>query len=64
MSWGYDANTHSTKPLAGMYLYEHGQSLISDLALYRQLDEVGVLSIIKNSILGFPEAFMVYKSMK
>jgi hypothetical protein len=41
MSWGYDANTHSTKELSAMYLYDHAQKLVSDLSLYRRMDEVG-----------------------
>lgn len=40
MSWGYDADTHSTKELSAMYLYDHAQKLVSDLSLYRQLDKV------------------------
>jgi hypothetical protein len=41
MSWGYDANTHSTKELSAMYLYDHAQNLVSDLSLYRRSDKVG-----------------------
>lgn len=41
MSWGYDANTHSTKELSAMYLYNHIQNLVSDLSLYRRSDKVG-----------------------
>jgi len=40
MSWGYDANTHSTKELSAMYLYDHAQKLVSDLSLHRQMDKV------------------------
>jgi hypothetical protein len=40
MSWGYDANTHSTDGLSAMYLYDHGQNLVSDLSLYRRGDNV------------------------
>jgi hypothetical protein len=40
MSWGYDANTHSTKELSAMYLYDHAQNLVSDLSLYRRSDKV------------------------
>jgi len=40
MSWGYDAHTHSTKELSAMYLYDHGQKLISDLSLQRHGDKV------------------------
>src|SRR5205809_5156330 len=39
-SWGYDANTHSTKELTAMYLYDHAQKLISDLSLKRILTKV------------------------
>jgi hypothetical protein len=38
--WGYDANTHSTKCLIAMYLYDHAQSLASDLSLERRLTNV------------------------
>jgi len=41
MSWGYDANTHSTKELSAMYLYDHAQKLVSDLSLHRRGDKVG-----------------------
>jgi hypothetical protein len=40
MSWGYDANTHSTKQLSAMYLYDHAQKLVSDLSLHRRTDKV------------------------
>lgn len=40
MSWGYDANTHSTKELSAMYLYDHAQNLVSDLSLHRRTDKV------------------------
>jgi hypothetical protein len=40
MSWGYDANTHSTKELSAMYLYDHAQKLVADLSLHRRLDKV------------------------
>ena len=40
MSWGYDANTHSTKQLSAMYLYDHAQKLVSDLSLHRRMDKV------------------------
>jgi hypothetical protein len=40
MSWGYDANTHSTKELSALYLYDHAQKLVSDLSLHRRLDKV------------------------
>jgi hypothetical protein len=39
-SWGYDANTHSTSQLTAMYLYDHAQSLVSDLSLKRRLTKV------------------------
>jgi hypothetical protein len=39
-SWGYDANTHSTKSLTAMYLYDHAQNLVSDLSLERRLTKV------------------------
>jgi hypothetical protein len=46
MSWGYDANTHSTKGLSAMYLYDHAQNLVSDLSLHRRMDQVGKSFII------------------
>jgi hypothetical protein len=50
MSWGYDANTHSTKELSAMYLYDHAQKLISDLTLHRRGDKVGKLFVVINSL--------------
>ncbi len=50
MSWGYDANTHSTKGLSAMYLYEHAQNLVSDLSLLRKTDKVVNSLIIINSL--------------
>ncbi len=40
MSWGYDANTHSTKELSVMYLYDYAQNLVSELSLYGRSNEV------------------------
>ncbi|MCJ1271049.1 hypothetical protein MMC22_010948 [Lobaria immixta] len=37
MSWGYDANTHSTSQISIQYLYDHARTLISDLCLKRRL---------------------------
>jgi hypothetical protein len=31
MSWGYDANTHSTKGLSAMYLYDYAQNLVRSM---------------------------------
>ncbi|RDL36701.1 Uncharacterized protein BP5553_06053 [Venustampulla echinocandica] len=39
MSWGYDANTHSTNKLSAMYLYDHANDLVSDLSRHRRLDK-------------------------
>jgi hypothetical protein len=50
MSWGYDANTHSTKGLSAMYLYDHAQKLVSDLSLHRRLDKVGKPFMIIGSL--------------
>ncbi|KAH0558618.1 hypothetical protein GP486_004729 [Trichoglossum hirsutum] len=44
MSWGYDANTHSTKELSAMYLYGHAQKLVSDLGLLRRMDKALIYS--------------------
>ncbi len=41
MSWGYDANTQSTKELSAMYLYDYAQTLVSDLSLYKRSNKVG-----------------------
>jgi len=49
MSWGYDANTHSTEGLSAMYLYDHAQNLVSDLSLHRRRDKVGKLFIVTDS---------------
>ena len=40
MTWGYDANTHGTKEISGMYLYDHGRNLVSDISLARRVDKV------------------------
>ena len=50
MSWGYDANTHSTKELSAMYLYDHGQTLVSDLSLHRRTDKVNISYIMIDSV--------------
>ena len=50
MSWGYDANTHSTKELSAMYLYEHAEKLISDLSLLRETDKLDSSLIIINPV--------------
>ncbi|KAH7061760.1 hypothetical protein BKA63DRAFT_194159 [Paraphoma chrysanthemicola] len=31
LSWGYDANTHSSSRVSTQYLYDHGRGLVSDL---------------------------------
>jgi hypothetical protein len=49
MSWGYDANTHSTKGLSSMSMYDHAQKLVSDLSLYRISDKVKKLFEIIDS---------------
>jgi len=46
MSWGYDANTHSTKQLSAMYLYDQAQKLVSDLSLHRRMDKTDTRPII------------------
>ncbi|KAL2063771.1 hypothetical protein VTL71DRAFT_5576 [Oculimacula yallundae] len=46
MSWGYDANTHSTKGLSAQYLYNIAQNLVSDLSLHRRLDKTDTRPII------------------
>jgi hypothetical protein len=50
MSWGYDANTHSTKELSAMYLYDDAQNLVSDLSLHRRTDKVDNSFIIIDSV--------------
>ncbi|KAK7972439.1 hypothetical protein PG988_006573 [Apiospora saccharicola] len=40
MSWGYDANTHSSSGISCQYLYDHARSLVSDLCRKRQLTDV------------------------
>jgi hypothetical protein len=50
MSWGYNANTHSTEGLSAMYLYDHAQNLVSDLSLHRRRDKVGKSFIIIDSL--------------
>ena len=40
LSWGYDANTHSTSTISAQYLYDHAKTLVSDLCLKRRLTKV------------------------
>jgi hypothetical protein len=41
LSWGYDANTHSSSRVSTQYLYDHGRELVSDLCLEREVTKVG-----------------------
>jgi hypothetical protein len=58
ISWGYDANTHSTKRLSAMYLYDHAQKLVSDLCLFRQIDKV--VQFIFNSLVHILKLTMTF----
>lgn len=54
LSWGYDANTHSTSPISAQYLYDHATTLVSDLCLERRLTKVlghtsNVCLLLKNN---------------
>ena len=40
LTWGYDANTHSTSTISAQYLYDHAKTLVSDLCLKRRLTKV------------------------
>jgi hypothetical protein len=40
LSWGYDANTHSSSGVSCQYLFDHARTLVSDLCLERQITEV------------------------
>ncbi|KAA6406627.1 MAG: TPR repeat protein [Lasallia pustulata] len=46
LSWGYDANTHSTSQISGQYLYDHARTLVSDLCLKRRLTKTRARPII------------------
>ncbi|SLM38087.1 P-loop containing nucleoside triphosphate hydrolase [Lasallia pustulata] len=46
LSWGYDANTHSTSQISGQYLYNHATTLVSDLCLKRKLTKTRTRPII------------------
>ncbi|KAA6412799.1 MAG: hypothetical protein FRX48_03791 [Lasallia pustulata] len=46
LSWGYDANTHSTSQISGQYLYNHATTLVSDLCLKRSLTKTRTRPII------------------
>ncbi|KAA6414181.1 MAG: hypothetical protein FRX48_02543 [Lasallia pustulata] len=46
LSWGYDANTHSTSQISGQYLYDHARTLVSDLCLKRRLTKTRTRPII------------------
>ena len=39
MSWGHDANTHSTSPLSVQYIHDHATTLVSDLVLERRMSQ-------------------------
>ena len=40
ITWGYDANTHSTSRIGAQHLYDHAKTLVSDLCLKRRVTEV------------------------
>lgn len=40
ITWGYDANTHSSSRVSCQYLYDHARQLVSDLCRKRELTEV------------------------
>lgn len=40
LTWGYDANTHSTSQISHQYLYDHAITLVSDLCLKRNRTKV------------------------
>lgn len=40
LTWGYDADTHSTSQISFQYLYNHATTLVSDLCLERSLTKV------------------------
>ena len=40
LTWGYDANTHSTSRISAQHLYDHAKTLVSDLCLKRRMTEV------------------------
>jgi hypothetical protein len=44
LSWGYDANTHSTEESSKIYLDKHAQNLVADLSLLRERDKVAIHS--------------------
>ena len=51
ISWGYDANTHSTSPISAQHLYDHAKTLVSDLCLNRKLTKVLELSLRRSHLL-------------
>ncbi|KAE8841204.1 hypothetical protein PTNB85_04603 [Pyrenophora teres f. teres] len=44
LSWGYDANTHSGSRMGCQYLFDHAQTLVSDLCQERQITEALIYS--------------------
>ncbi|RYO22803.1 hypothetical protein AA0113_g12761 [Alternaria arborescens] len=46
LSWGYDANTHSSSRVSCQYLFDHARTLVSDLCLERQITETSKRPII------------------
>jgi hypothetical protein len=41
LSWGYDANTHSSSRVSCQYLFDHARTLVSELCLEREVTQVG-----------------------
>ncbi|CAM1508710.1 Fc.00g055580.m01.CDS01 [Cosmosporella sp. VM-42] len=37
LSWGFDANTHAASGTSGLFLYDHAQTLVSELSRKRKL---------------------------
>uniref|UniRef100_A0A8H7NHF5 DUF7779 domain-containing protein n=1 Tax=Bionectria ochroleuca TaxID=29856 RepID=A0A8H7NHF5_BIOOC len=46
LCWGYDANTHSSSRVSCQYLYDHAQTLVSDLSRKRKITKTSERPII------------------
>ncbi|KAH4334341.1 hypothetical protein HBH98_243290 [Parastagonospora nodorum] len=46
LSWGYDANTHSSSRVSCQYLFDHARTQVSDLCLEREVTQTSKRPII------------------